>query len=121
MHMRKYPFLIILLISLNLSAQENRLDSQYRETVPDQYQLQIGWGNGTWNISATAYNFFRKSWLSGTRTLSSEFYDYTTSIFSKAAHMRFSLSATYSFGYGKKVDRYNEVEKGKFSNSAILK
>ena len=107
--------------SYSMKRKYPATQAEYRETVPDQYQLQIGWGNVTWNISATAYSFFRKSWLSGTRTLSSEFYDYTTSIFSKAAHMRFSLSATYSFGYGKKVDRYNEVEKGKFSNSAILK
>ncbi len=95
--------------------------AEYKESVPEQYMVKIGWGNGAWNLSAAAYNFFRKSWLSGKRTLSSEFYDYTASTFSTNAHMRFSLTATYTFGYGKKVSRYNEVEKGEFSNSAILK
>lgn len=95
--------------------------AEYKESVPEQYMVKIGWGNGAWNLSAAAYNFFRKSWLSGKRTLLSEFYDYTASTFSTNAHMRFSLTATYTFGYGKKVSRYNEVEKGEFSNSAILK
>ena len=95
--------------------------AEYRETIPEQYQLQVGWGNGAFNVNATAYNFLRKSWVSGVQTLRSEFYDYTRTIFSPAAHMRFSISATYTFGYGKKVERNNEVDKGEFSGSAILK
>lgn len=95
--------------------------AEYRETVPEQYQLQVGWGNGAFNVNATAYNFLRRSWVSGMQTLRSDFYDYTRTVFSPAAHMRFSISATYTFGYGKKVDRNNEVDKGAFSGSAILK
>jgi len=35
--------------------------------------------------------------------------------------MRISFAATYTFGYGKKVDRYDEVKKGESAESAILK
>lgn len=87
----------------------------------EQYELQAGWGNGRWNVSATAYNFFRKSWHGSRQELKSEYYDYSRSINSIQSHMRFSLSATYTFGYGKKVDQYNEVSKGESSKSAILK
>ena len=35
--------------------------------------------------------------------------------------MRISVAATYKFGLGKKVDRYDEAQKGEAVGSAILK
>lgn len=105
----------------NMKRKHPATQAEYREKMPEQYQLQAGWGNSAWNVRITAYNFLRKSWIGSVQMLESEFYDYTRTIYSPAAHMRFSLSATYTFGYGKKVDRYNEVDKGEFTGSAILK
>lgn len=107
--------------SYALKRRHPATQAEYVEKIPEQYMLQVGWGNGKWNINVTAYNFLRSSWVGAVRTLESQYYNYTRKEYSTAAHMRFSISATYTIGYGKKVDRYNEVGKGEFSKSAILK
>ena len=88
---------------------------------PSQYNIEIGWGNGKWNLSATANNFLRSSWESARQTLSGEYYSMNKYVYSPERHMRFSISATYTFGYGKKVDRSNEVSGSGSAESAILK
>lgn len=107
--------------SYSLGRKYPATQAEYKERVPAQYHVQAGWGNGSWNVSVGAYNFLRRSRVSGVRSLESEFYDYQRTVYSSGAHMRFGLSATYTFGYGKKVERYDEVEKGEAPESAILK
>lgn len=89
--------------------------------TPSQYQVELGWGNKGWNISASAYNFLRTSWEASRQTLSSKYYAFDRREFSTAQHWRVSLSVTYTIGYGKKVSRSDEVSGSGTAGSAILK
>ena len=107
--------------SYSLKRKFPATQAEYIEEVPEQYQVRFGWGNGNLNLSVTAYNFFRNSWVGSVQKLQSEYYDFSRIRYSTASHMRISFAATYTFGYGKKVDRYDEVKKGEAAGSAILK
>lgn len=97
------------------------MDSGYKERTPESYQIQIGWGRGAWKASATAYNFLRSSWETSRQTLTSRYYQSDRRVFGTAQHMRFQFSLTYTFGYGKKVQRSDEVSGTGIGQSAILK
>ena len=107
--------------SYSLKRKFPATQAEYIEEVPEQYQVRFGWGNGNWNLSVTAYNFLRHSWVGSVQKLRSEYYDFNRIRYSTASHIRISFAATYTFGYGKKVDRYDEVKKGEAAGSAILK
>ena len=89
--------------------------------TPSQYELQLGWGNGTWNLGISASNFLRSEWRSNRETLRSEYYDMRRNVYSPSQHMKFSVTATYTLGYGKKVQRGDEVGGSGTGQSAILK
>ena len=95
--------------------------SGYKEKIPARYQLQIGWGRGTWKASATAYNFLRSSWETSHQTLASRYYQSDIRTYGTGQHMRFQFSLTYTFGYGKKVRHADEVTASGTGTSAILK
>lgn len=97
------------------------MDSGYKERTPESYQIQLGWGRGAWKASATAYNFLRSSWETSRQTLTSRYYQSDRRVFGTAQHMRFQFSLTYTFGYGKKVQRSDEVSGTGIGQSAILK
>lgn len=85
------------------------------------YQMDAGWGNADWNIRLSAANLFRGDWLAGTQTLESPLYSETTRQGGTYYHRRINLSVTYTFGYGRKVKRSNEVGEQSTAPSAILK
>lgn len=87
----------------------------------DYYQLQIGWGNANCNFRLSAINMFRGDWIAATQTLSAPLYSETMFHGGTYYHRRINLSATYTFGYGKKVQRGNEVGEQSGASSAILK
>ncbi|MCM1448799.1 MAG: hypothetical protein NC082_00500 [Clostridiales bacterium] len=89
--------------------------------TPSKYLIQIGWGKGAWNINASAYNFFHTSWEDYKETLSSEYYSFDRTAFGTQHHSRYSVSVTYTIGYGKKVQRNNEISGSGTAGSAILK
>ena len=89
--------------------------------TPSKYQLQIGWGKGAWNISASAYNFFHTSWDDYKESLTSEYYSFDRTTFGTQHHARYTISVTYTVGYGKKVQRKNEMSGSGTAGSAILK
>lgn len=102
--------------------------SKYQEThsgvisrTPSKYQIQIGWGKGAWNINASAYNFFHTSWEDYKETLSGEYYSFDRTAFGTQHHARYMVSVTYTVGYGKKVQRNNEISGSGTVGSAILK
>ena len=97
------------------------MDAGYKEYTPESYQVQLGWGRGAWKASATAYNFMRSSWETSRQTLTSQYYQSDVRTFGTAQHMRFQFSVTYTFGYGKKVQRGDEVSGSGTGQSAILK
>ncbi|MBD5234555.1 MAG: hypothetical protein HDS65_10340 [Bacteroidales bacterium] len=91
------------------------------ERTPAKYQIQLGWSNKGWNIRAGVYNFLRTSWESSHQTLTSKYYSFDRKEFSTAQHWRITLAVSYTFGYGKKVDHYDEVSGTGTASSAILK
>ena len=93
----------------------------YRETVPTRYLLQLGWGRGSWRASVRAYNFLRSSWESSSQVMAGKYYQSDVRTFGMGEHMRLQLTASYTFGYGKKVQQGNEVGGSGTGTSAILK
>lgn len=95
--------------------------SGIKDRTPSRYQIQIGYGKGAWRASATAYNFLRSSWESSRETLTSPYYQFDRRTYGTAQHMRFQFSVTYTFGYGKKIQRGDEVSGSGTGQSSILK
>ena len=96
-------------------------DSGIKSRVPSSYQIQAGWRKGSWQLTATAFNFLRSSWESSRQSLSSHYYSLDATEYGTSMHMRYRLSVSYSFGYGKKVKRSDEVSGAGAAGSAILK
>lgn len=90
-------------------------------STPSQYQLQAGWSCGAWNISAYAFNAFRRSWEERHESLTSRYYSFDRRVFGDGNHACYNLSLTYTFGYGKKVTRDGEMGGAGSASSAILK
>lgn len=87
----------------------------------DFYQLQAGWSNSNWNIRLSAINFLRGDWLAATQILEAPLYSGTIIQGGTYYHRRINISLTYTFGYGKKVQRGNEVGEQSGGSSAILR
>ena len=85
------------------------------------YSFKIGWSNGKWNLTATAVNIFRKNWVAETSSLQSKWFDQYTTDYSATSHQFVSLTASYTFGFGKKVKRGDEVQNQESGSSAIMK
>lgn len=87
----------------------------------DFYAVAAGWGNSKWNINFTAYNIFNRHWDSADRFSQSPLYSEHRTIFGTNSHARLNLSVTYTLGYGKKVQRGNEVGEQGTAPSAIVR
>lgn len=85
------------------------------------YQLKIGWSNGAWNFTASAVNIFRRNWIEETSRLTSQWFDQYTTEYGAGSHQFVSLTASYTFGFGKKVRRGDEVQTMGAGSSAIMK
>lgn len=96
-------------------------ESGVKQRSPSRYQIQLGYGNGAWRASATADNFLRTSWETNHQTLTSQYYQFDRREYGTNQHMRFQFSVTYTFGYGKKIQRGDEVSGVGAAGSAILK
>ncbi len=87
----------------------------------DFYQALAGWSHANWNIRISVMNIFRNDWLCGTNSLSTPYYSETKFDHGNYFHRRLNLSVTYTIGYGKKLQRNNEVGAQSGANSAIMK
>lgn len=90
-------------------------------STPNYHSLAIGWSDSNWNIRLTAANIFNNSWRRETENLYSDWYASTTTAYGPEFHSRINLTATYTFGYGKKVMHGNEVGEQGTTSSAIIK
>lgn len=88
---------------------------------PSRYKLELGWGKGEWKVNLSAYNFAQYSWDNGKTTLDSPYYGFERKNYGAAYHARFGASLTYTIGYGKKVNRADEIKVSGGTESAILK
>lgn len=87
----------------------------------DAFILQAGWSNACWNIRLTAQNLQRWNWKSSLDTMTSDNYSINKWISDTAGHAFVQLSATYTYGFGKKVNRNNDISRQSGASSGILK
>lgn len=87
----------------------------------DAYTAIVGWGNSSWNIQCQIANPFRWNWKSGSTIMRSNNYDLIQSTYNPNNHCFVYLTATYTFGFGKKINIGNEATQQTGASSAILK
>ena len=85
------------------------------------HSMTVGWANDNWNLRVMAANFFNKGWEGATNTTVSPYYSGLQTVIGTSSHTRINFTATYTIGYGKKVQRGNEVGEQSGAASAILK
>lgn len=85
------------------------------------HSLTVGWANSDWNIRFMGANFFNRGWSSAQIVTESPLYTEYRENIGTSSHSRINVSITYTFGYGKKVQRGNEVGEQSGANSAIMK
>ncbi len=85
------------------------------------HMFSIGWGNGTWSVNCAAKNIFNKGWRYEIWEKQSPLYSEYKAVYSPSSHASLNLSVTYTIGYGKKVQRGNEVGGQGSAPSAIIR
>ncbi|MBD5173851.1 MAG: hypothetical protein HDT08_04350 [Bacteroidales bacterium] len=85
------------------------------------HSLTVGWANSDWNIRLMAANVFNKRWSSAEIVTESPLYREYKENIGTSSHPRINVALTYTFGYGKKVQRGNEVGEQSGASSAIMK
>ncbi len=113
--------------SLYFQAYYQSPDKQMFATSPQIHKnrnfhsITVGWANSDWNIRVMAANFFNKGWSSAEIVTESPLYTEYRENIGTSSHPRINLAVTYTFGYGKKVQRGNEVGEQSGASSAIMK
>lgn len=85
------------------------------------YSIYVGWHVGEVNLSLNATNFCNTGWKMSTTEYDSPLYSSTTTSYGVSGHARITLSATWTIGYGKEVQRGDEVKAIREVESAIDK
>lgn len=84
------------------------------------WYITVSWSNSDWNVRADFINFTRWNWRSARQVMHSRYYDTTEIMLNGQSHALIQLSATYTFGFGKKVSRDNEPGVSGSASSGIL-
>ena len=87
----------------------------------DNYGIEAGWGISEWNVTVCATNIFNSKWDVSDHYIESPLYTEHRTGYGTSYHAQLNLSVTYTFGYGKKVQRGNEVGAQQGAGSGILK
>lgn len=85
------------------------------------HMFSVGWGNGMWNVNLSAKNVFNRGWRNETWEKDTPLYSEFQQIYNSSTHASVNLSVTYTIGYGKKVQRGNEVRGQESAPSAIIR
>lgn len=83
--------------------------------------LQAGWANASWNIQLQVFDFYKWDWKSSKSTMRSPYYDKIEQSYSINYHACAKMTVTYTFGFGKKIERGNEASQQSGISSGILK
>lgn len=87
----------------------------------NSWYISCIWGNDKWNVRGDLFNFTRWNWRSAYQDMRSKYYD-THEVFLNGDNRAFiQLSATYTFGFGKKVHRSDQPSVSGSASSGILK
>ncbi len=106
-------------ISKSLSTE--RCNSGVLIRRKNSYYVYAGWSNSNLNIRLFIKNFARWNWIDKTYSMNSLCYDTHTTTYSTNSHAMLQISATYTFGYGKKIERENDPSRMTGASSGILK
>ena len=105
-------------ISDNASA-DGCMNGIWQKSKSDWY-ITVGWSNSNWNVRADLIDFSRWNWKSTIQEMHSKYYDTFQQFYDGQSHALIQLSATYTFGFGKKVQRDNEPGVSGSASSGIL-
>ena len=112
--------------NFNFTAYYGAPTTNIKENSPERvktrsfYYLTGGWGNGTWNVSLNLQNFFRTNYNYSKSVVESANYSKTSYAYNGNYRLGLQLSVSYTFDYGKKIKRSDEVGSQGKSSSAIL-
>jgi hypothetical protein len=90
------------------------------EQNPDQYRFLVGWSNGKWNCNVEAENIFRGDWRRLESSVESKYFRQYTTTYDASRHRHIGVTISYTFNFGKKIRRDDEVEASKSGTSAIM-
>ncbi len=105
------------------SPSENSEDKMSGKWMRDKsfWYVTIGWSNDKWNIRGDLFNLTRWNWKDQSITMKSPYYSTNEVLINGNSRAFVQLSATYTFGFGKKVKRDNEPTVSNSTSSGILK
>lgn len=87
----------------------------------DFYFAQVGWSTPSWNLRVLLRNFARWDWRGNSSVMESKYYDCYQTQYAAGDHAFIKLAATYTFGFGKKIERTDEANRVRGVSSGILK
>lgn len=87
----------------------------------NDWQLSIGWAKGNWNVITNVVNMTRWNWRADLNKMHSKYYCVNEQLYNGNNHALIQISATYTFGYGKKIKNDNEPSVSGNASSGILK
>lgn len=96
----------------------NQADPIKRKTR-SQYWLMAGWGNTSWTVTAFLINPFRSHWNGDEIMIDTPNYSMNITTIGVNDHRRINLTIAYTFGYGKKVQRGDDLKETSGSASSI--
>lgn len=105
-------------ISDNASA-DGCMNGIWHKARNDWY-VTVGWSNSDWNVRMDLIDFSRWNWRSARQEMHSKYYDTFQQFYDGQSHALIQISATYTFGFGKKVRRDNEPGVSGSASSGIL-
>lgn len=83
--------------------------------------LSASWSNSNWNISVYAQNLLHGDYQQSTSYLYTPVYDKVSTNYAPDGHRSIVVRVTFTVGYGKKVNRGNEVSDGSEGTSGIMR
>lgn len=92
-----------------------------RQRTPAFYFLKLGWANQDWNLSLEARNMFRTGYNGQIGDFSSPYYSESFVYRNPSYRAGVKFTATYTFGYGKKLNRGDEIGAQGGVESAVAK
>ncbi|MDE5877463.1 MAG: outer membrane beta-barrel family protein [Muribaculaceae bacterium] len=105
------------------SSRSSYVDGEtaYLRKMPSDYSVGAGWAASGWNIQLSLVNMFQSSWRLSTDTLNTRWYDSTMIQYDSYSHRRITLNITYTFNYGKRVTKTNELNGDTNISTSILR
>ncbi len=102
------------------ASADGDMNGIWKHGKSDWY-ITVGWSNADWNVRADMINFSRWNWRNVRQEMHSLYYDTYEQFINGRSRAFIQLSATYTFGFGRKVKRDDEPSISGSASSGILK